>query len=176
LNIKAGVYDTTGLMKRYMPDLVSPKENIVAIPNYPISETTSFKFIVIPEFQGITCNKHLSGPMSFSFSSSLGSDSYNYNGETNLKYTCSPEGDASLNLDNQITLNGKCSQDGKGKFTWNSGMGSLALHFTVSCNPVSLTFYSTGSYTETVECGIMNEDGSCSPVSVTISNFKGSFR
>lgn len=177
LNIKAGVYDTTGLMKKYMPDLVSPKENIVAIPGYFVSENAQFRFTVIPEIQQISCQKHVSGPMSVSYSiPKYGSDVYRDTGETNFKYTCSPEGEASLNLDNEVNIKGKCTQDGIGKFTWNTGDGSLVLHFSVSCDPVSLKFYSTGSYTQTINCGIVNEDGSCSPVSIIFSNFRGSLR
>ena len=177
LNIKAGVYDTTGLMKKYMPDLVSPKENIVAIPGYPVSENAQFRFTVIPEIQQISCQKHVSGPMSLSYSiPNYGSDVYRLTGETNLKYTCSTEGEASLNLDDQITLKGKCTQDGIGKFTWNTGYGSLVLYLTVSCDPVSLTFYSTGSFKQTENCGIVREDGSCAPLSIIFSNYKGSFK
>ena len=177
LNITAGIYDTTNLMKTLMPDMVTPKEHLLKIEdlNGKIFEKFQFSLKVLSE--EISCSGQISGIFYYDYSASNGLSSTDSSDvDANIRYRCNPKTKkAQLDfLDDGTHLSGKCDDNGVGLFSVPLGMGSLVLYLKPACKPVRLSFYSTGSYSQQTE--IINEDGSSSFITVTLSNLRGSLQ
>ena len=171
IKVDAAVYDYTGLMKSLMPDMVTPKQNLVK-KGYNIIEHTSWNFVVIQD--AITCKGTLSGNMTYTVSSNLEGESTMSEtiDPTSIIFTCNKNGKAQINIDGEV-LSGKC-ENGVGYFTVPLGYGNLTLHIKSYCNPTKLTFYSTGLLQKIYPEAITNEDGSTMDYIVKLYNIKGS--
>ncbi len=178
IKVTASVYDYTGLMKMIpqVSDLLSPKQSIVMVNGLDgnIFEKTEFSFKVISNY--ISCEGRIHGTMYFNFYSDYLSDKDSVPLSLNINYQCDKStGKAKLFLkDENTNISGTCDENGVGKFFTPSGCGNLNFYIKVSCNPLKLSFYSTGECSQTQN--VKDEEGNEIPVTVTIKNLKGTLQ
>ncbi len=172
ISVIAGVYDTTGLMKDLMPDIVTPKQNLIKIKdlNDKIYEKFSFSLVVLPK--GIKCSGKLSGILYADYTTSEGdtiTQSFPID-PTQIEYFCDPNSKKAVLkiIDDGITLQGECDKNGSGSFSIPL-QGGIILYLNASCNPFNLSFYSSGSYTQYQQ---MDDE----LISVTLHNIRGSLQ
>ena len=176
INVTAAVYDYTGLMKTLPPlkDLITEKENLVLIEdlNGKIFEKISFNFKVVPGT--LNCQGNLKGVMYFDFTSDVLSDSDSVDLSETISYQCNPStGKASLLfINDSLLVSGTCNGDGVGKFSLPIGCGNLTINLTVYCNPLKISFNSSGSCSQTEEVET-DDQGNMEAITITIKNLRG---
>ena len=168
INVDSAVYDYTGLMKSIMPDMITPGQNIVKKGDPVLHTEWNLKVISNSK----TCKGNLTGNMSFTLYINLSGEtveSYSID-PTSVVFTCYEDGIAKLNLDGEV-ISGSCEKN-VGHFSVPSG--SLVFHITTYCDPIRLSFYSTGYIQEIIPDAIQNEDGSTMNAIIKVYNVKGS--
>ncbi len=174
IDVTAAVYDTTGLMKILMPDLVTPKNSIVKIKNYDgnIFEKTQFQFTVVSDI--ISCEKRLYGKLYFDYSFYIDSGTESTDVfSTNMKFQCDiNSGKAILDLDGS-KISGRC-ENKKGYFSGPLGYGSIVLNIVVSCEPEKLTVSSSGSYI--YRYTFYDDNGNPEEIYIEFKNIRGTFK